>query len=169
MITVFEYVGSLGDGGAETLVKDYALLLDKKLFQVKVLTIFPAKGITSNERILMENHIPIISLYKHNNLFIKVLRKLLKNVIDSWMLKILITRHSPSVIHVHMANLYALKPISSFLKSRDVKLFYTCHSLPEKFLGTGKEKEKASVKTLIQNNSMQLIALHKDMKMLTLF
>ena len=37
---VIELIRSITDGGAETLLKDYALLLNKNLFDVKVVTLF---------------------------------------------------------------------------------------------------------------------------------
>ena len=34
---IVEFIGRIQDGGAETLVKDYALMLDKDLFDVTIL------------------------------------------------------------------------------------------------------------------------------------
>ena len=35
-VKVIEFIQSMGDGGAETLVKDYALLMDRERFEVTV-------------------------------------------------------------------------------------------------------------------------------------
>ena len=36
-IKLVEFIGRIQDGGAETLVKDYALMLDKEQFDVTIL------------------------------------------------------------------------------------------------------------------------------------
>ena len=38
-VNVIEFIQTVGDGGAETLVKDYALLMDKERFQVTVVVL----------------------------------------------------------------------------------------------------------------------------------
>jgi len=82
MITVFQYIGSLGDGGAETLVKDYALFLDKNRFDIKVIVTRIQEG-TANYQILQENNIEIIPLYRHRGLLVKLLFKLSKNLMKA--------------------------------------------------------------------------------------
>ena len=162
MLTVLQYIGALGDGGAETLVKDYALLLNKDKFRVMLLTIFPPDGSSANSIILKENNVPVISLYKGNTFLIKILRRVTGKTLDAWMLKRIIKRFKPSVIHVHQANLYALKPIAQELGG--IRLLYTCHSLPENFIGSKQPKEHEAAKYLIENNKLQMIALHEEMK-----
>ena len=38
--TVIQFLSSLGDGGAETLVKDYALMMPADI-EVKIVTVYP--------------------------------------------------------------------------------------------------------------------------------
>ena len=38
--TIFQVLSELGDGGAETLVKEYSLLLSKKEYNVVIVTIY---------------------------------------------------------------------------------------------------------------------------------
>ena len=162
MNTVFQIIGSLGDGGAETLVKDYALLLDKSKFKVIVITIYPPTSETANVKILRESNIPIVSLYKKHSLANRILRRYTMKLLDSFKLNKLVSQYKPSVIHVHQAYLYALKPIRK--KLRHIKLMYTCHSLPVNFLGPNISKENNAAKCLIRDNNLQMIALHNDMK-----
>ena len=61
---VIEYLeGSLSDGGAETLVKDYVLFLDKDQFEPIVLVdwVFPD---TANYKRLKDSGVKIVSIYK---------------------------------------------------------------------------------------------------------
>ena len=41
MKTIIQFIHELGDGGASTLVKDYALLLKKDGYRVVALMVFP--------------------------------------------------------------------------------------------------------------------------------
>lgn len=160
MIKVFQYIGFLNDGGAETLIRDYALLMDKNKFDVKIVTVFPSDGTTANGRVLLENNIETLSLY--DSKAFKYLRHLGAVWFDSYRLKCLIKKHKPDVIHIHLGNLYRFKKISNHLKG--IKLYYTCHSVPQKMLGDEMPKENAAARYLIAHNGLQLIALHADMK-----
>ena len=72
---VAQFIGSIQDGGAETLVKDYALLLDKETFDVIIITRW--KGYNSaNYRILEESGVHMISIYPSNNLIFKIFNQL---------------------------------------------------------------------------------------------
>lgn len=161
-MTIFQYIGALGDGGAETLVKDYALLLKEDGYDVKMISIFPPVNETANSRILKENNIQVLYLYNSFSLFNRILRKFIGKVLDTYLFKKLVQRYHPSVIHIHQANLYAVKPLSKLLQG--VKLLYTCHSLPEKFIGPDLPEENEAAHYLIKHNDLQMVALHDDMR-----
>ena len=61
MKKIVHLIGHLKSGGAETLVKDYALHLDKGKFEVIIVTIEHHYD-TIYEKILKENNIKIIFL-----------------------------------------------------------------------------------------------------------
>lgn len=72
---VIEFITSLQDGGAETLVKDYALLMDKEHFDVTVVVLHDMDG-SANLARLQEAGIPIIALSSQDDLLKKVWRRI---------------------------------------------------------------------------------------------
>jgi len=157
-MTVIEYIVSMGMGGAETLVKDYALFLDKAKFNVIIVLKRPCDS--ANYKILKENNIKIKVLNKKNFLD-KILNKIQKENFYSQKLKKIIKKEKPNIIHVHLGILKNLLPLSKYLSN--IKLFYTCHNEPEKFFPNKNSDEFLAAKYLINNNRLQLIALHKKM------
>lgn len=159
---VIEYIWTLNDGGAETLVKDYALLLDKNKFEVIVLTNVINKE-TANYKILKENGITVISLYKKWNVFSKMVFSLLNDSYIKIRLSRFLRKEKPDCIHAHLAVLKYLVSVSEELN--EVNLLYTCHSTPEKFFSaeTNLKERNAAIK-LVKNNGLRFIALHNDMK-----
>ncbi len=156
---VIEYIVSLGDGGAETLVKDYALLIDKEKFNIIIAIKRPCET-SANYKILKGNNIHI-EVLQNGTFFSKLLNKILKEKFYSLKLYKLIKKEMPSVIHVHLGILNNLIPISKKLKN--VKLFYTCHNEPKKFFPSENCQEFLAAKKLIKENNLQLIALHSKM------
>ena len=78
-----------------------------------------------------------------------------------YRLKKILDTENAEVIHAHMTVLKYLKPISKELFN--CKLFYTCHSLPERYFSGMHKEEYECGKYLIKNNNLRLIGLHKDM------
>jgi len=162
MIRIIQFLPSIQDGGAETLVKDYALSLNRDYYDVKIVSIYNAKNV-ANYKILAANSVKMISIYKKwnkiNRAFNKVFGKL---YIPHRFLRI-IRYEKPEVIHVHMEMLRYLIPISRHIKG--IKLFYTCHSIPERYFAGKNCVEYKAAKKLINDNGLRLIALHNEMKM----
>ena len=75
MHNVAEFVGSIQDGGAETLVKDYALMLDKNKFN-PVIIVLRRSPDTANDKILTEHGIKIVPICRSNFFPLKVIQKL---------------------------------------------------------------------------------------------
>lgn len=157
---IIEFIGFLNDGGAETLVKDYCLLVDKEKIDISVVTIFPSFE-NANNQILIDNNIRVIPLYKKRNLFTKIINKFFRFITIKKLKKIL-SIEKPKTIHIHLANLKFLSVLFKDLKN--VRLLYTCHSLPKVFFTGKNKKEFIAAKKLINKNNLQLIALHDDMK-----
>lgn len=164
MKTVAEFIGTIQDGGAETLVKDYALLLNKNLIKCIVIVLYRYKN-TANDSILANNKIKIISIYNKNktdSFFVKIIRKVNDWWYPYYKLKKIIKKENVEVLHVHLSFLNYVRRIAKSIKN--VKFFYTCHSLPEKLIGEDCLKENSAAKYLIKNNSLQIIALHDEMR-----
>lgn len=160
---VIEFIGRLGDGGAETLVKDYALLLDKERFDVKIVVFYQMPS-TANSKHLRDNGITVIPIYKgeKRNTIIKIWQRLTQKLYVPYRLQRIVKQENPDVIHTHLANLKYIFKISDCLNN--IRLFYTCHNLPELLLSGKRKDEGIAARYLIKNYDLQMIALHNDMK-----
>ncbi|MBQ0068074.1 MAG: glycosyltransferase [Phascolarctobacterium sp.] len=164
-LKVIQFLDVMNDGGAETLVKDYLLMLDKEQFDVVLVNIWQAHN-TANWEIVTKNKIRIITIYpwwflRWWNIPCMVLHKLIKKWYIPWRLKKIIKNEKPDIIHVHHFLLRYLKAIAKELTN--IKLFYTCHSLPKFFLGDNQSPEYLAAAYLIKHNNLRLIGLHADM------
>ena len=159
-LKVLQLIGSLNDGGAETLVKDYALLLDDRKFDVEIIAEKNIKG-AAITKILMTAGVKVRYLYPNWNLINKAVYVLGGEKYRKYKLKKYLRKIQPDILHVHLNYLYLLDGLEKEL--RNTKIFYTCHNLP-KFFFTGKrEREFVVAKKLLQSNKLRLIALHDDM------
>lgn len=172
-IKVIELINEIGDGGAETLVKDYALYLNSDLFDITILTEYPLSIKSANVRVLMENNKCILAPWgvSKERVFEKIIRKIRKLLIPikiqdkyrEWYVVHHLLKIQPNVIHVHMQMLKYLPKVSGALKN--TKIFYTCHSLPKRYLDPVMcEKEYTAAKFLIENNGLKMIGLHNSMR-----
>ncbi len=160
-IKVIEYLeGSLSDGGAETLIKDYCRLMDKNSFEPVVLVdfIFPE---SANYKRLEKENVKIVSLYPRYALFWRFVDKFFRNRYIDWKLGKTIGKLKPDVIHIHLAALKHVVKVKD--KLNGIKLFYTCHSIPKVYF-EDKKGEREAAEALIKDNGLVLIALHEDMK-----
>ena len=163
---IVQFIGALSDGGAETLVRNYALLMnglrhDGEEIKVTILTIMPVKG-TANYSCLKDTDINIISIYKRYNLLSRIHRFCVGKYYVPYCLKRTLMNLKPNVIHVHLQILHYLVPISKAL--RGVKIVYTCHSEPQYHIGKYHKDENLAVKRLLKSNNLQLVALHDEMR-----
>lgn len=72
---VIEFIPTMGDGGAETLVKDYALLLDKEQFDVTIVVLRDI-GDSANIQRLKEKAIPVVALSREGGMLQRIWHKL---------------------------------------------------------------------------------------------
>lgn len=168
MKKVIHMISSMNAGGAETMVKDYALLMDKNKFDVKVIAL-DKRSNSVNEIILEQHGIPLIYLSELRytaeqklNYFQKIIRKCGRY----YDLRKIIKTERPDILHVHLYIGRYLRMIP--IKKWGIRLFYTVHNVPERFFDpSGKDKEKYSaykeVKRLLDKADLQLVALHEGM------
>ena len=160
MKTVIQFVPLLSDGGAQTIIRSYSAMIDRNEIDFIVITLFPCYA-SANYKAVSEMGIKIYSLYPQDNMIYRGINKLLGIQITSRLLKRRIMTIQPCAIHIHMALLKYLAPIRDTLN--DIRLFYTCHSLPEYFFSGINENERKAAKQLISDNNLQIIALHEKM------
>ena len=159
---VFELIDSINDGGAESLVREYALLLQENKIDVRVITLYENKK-SANYRVLKENNIKVSAIYRKWNLLTRVVNRFFGRFIVTLKLKKYISHNIPSAIHIHQSLLKYVSPLSNMIDQKGIKLFYTCHSLPNRYFSGKNYKEQIAAKLLIQKNQLQMIALHEHM------
>ena len=155
-----EFIGRLQDGGAETLVKDYALMLDKDLFDVTILC-EDYKPESSVYKTLRENGVKIVAMYEPSFFINKVLARILGKKYVAVLLKQALKKLRPDVIHAHLELLEVLYHARSELNG--IKLFFTCHNPPQKLIGDERPAERDACRYLLDHNDLHIIALHETM------
>lgn len=157
---LIEFIGRIQDGGAETLVKDYALLLDKDLFDVTVLCL----DINRNSNVyktLVENNVKIVSMYHSFDIPDRILARIIGPRYVSNKLKKAMKKLRPDIVHAHLEMLNFIKlAVKEF---EGVKLLFTCHNPPQMLIGDQRPLERDACRYLIDNNNLQIIALHEEM------
>ena len=73
---VLEIISAMGEGGAESLVKDYGLLIDKNRFNIQILTVYNVRNSTTVKQ-LIENDIKVDNLLPGYNLMWKLFKWLI--------------------------------------------------------------------------------------------
>lgn len=160
-IKVIEYITNLGDGGAETIVKDYARLINKERFEL-VIVVTRDYGYSSNSTQIREAGIPIIYIYKHWNIFIRLWNKVCGLWYIPFVLRRIMRKEKADVLHVHLELLKYVRNVGKALNN--VRLFYTCHSIIRKTFGEEYRAETQAAKYLIKKHGLRFIALQDEMK-----
>ena len=167
MIKVVHFIETLFQGGAETLVKDYALLLDKTKFDITILCI--RRTDSPYETLLTTAGIKIIFVSDFFGSTKKISGRLANKIAKEsglYHLKIkkILNQLHPDIIHAHLSTLRYLKFASTPFST---KLFYTVHGEPARYWDSSNpisQKERKACSTLIQKHHMTLIALHDKMQ-----
>lgn len=159
-IKVLSFIPMLSDGGAETLVVNYAHLIDKTQFEPIILSVHKKESTANFKRI--NGSAKIISVYKTNSLLKKIAYRLWRDQYVPFQIKRVIEREKPDVIHVHLQILKYILPIAESLKG--IRLFYTCHNEPQYMFDGAQSQEKDAAQHLINHYGLKMIALHEDMR-----
>jgi len=164
---ITQFILTLGFGGAEAVVRDYALELQKRGHQITVVVLLPFLH-NDNEKKLLNNGIKIRSIYeeifllKKQNLFLRVIRKPFRTLKVRKWLKSYFKAETPHVFHIHLGLLNFI-PVGLCSKY-NTKLFFTCHNEASYYFGNPRTIEFKAAKQLIKNDNMQMFALHSRMK-----
>lgn len=161
---LIHFVHGLNTGGAETLVKNYAINNNRELFDVVVLCMrhennspyedeLEQKGVRV---IYVSDHL----LFKTDNTFFT---KCLNRINYYYMVRRIIKKEAPNILHLHLS-------LSRFVKfarpSRATELFYTIHSDVKALWFKDKKslKEYRATDWLVKHCGMRIIVLHEKMK-----
>lgn len=155
---VWQVIWGLKEGGAETLAREYARMVDPQFFEPTVVTMYPFED-TANYRRAMEAGIHVRSVFKKRNVITRAVRVLFGKWYVPAILKKMLKQEKPDAIHFNSPIAYCFIPLQQQLSG--VKLLYTCHSEVNKHFFA---EEENAVRQLIQVYKLRLIALHEDMK-----
>ena len=160
MIKVLQFIHGLNMGGAETLVKEYALGLDKQKFDITVLC---QERLNSPwEKRLSDAGIRVIYTSDKMLLYGKknVLAKSINIIMQFWLSRKYIRSIGPDIIHEHVV-------LSNYLRFAKPKIgskfFYTQHFQVNRLKNNFPMDIKAT-KWLINHYDVRMIALNHDMK-----
>ena len=160
-LKVIEFIKDLGFGGAEKIVTDICMFLDKSKFEPVVVVMFDRPD-TYNSKLLVRNGVRIIPIYKNTNKITYLFNELGgKNFYIPWRLKQIIKLEKPDVIHAHLYMLPFLNSVSRQLNG--IRLFYTCHGEANRYFSGKHEKDGRIAKKLIDQHDMRIIGLNKEM------
>ena len=166
--TIIEFIGGMREGGAESLVTDYARLIDTKRFRVVVVSVNPLDERSPYVKILNSENRDVVSVYDHfpvckTYIGQKIWNKAFHRRYVAKRLLNYVKKYKADVVHVHLEILNYLSPIIDDLKN--VKIFYTCHSSPERYFNnTSRRCELETAIKLFKECNFRIIALHQKMK-----
>lgn len=168
MLKVMELIPTMSTGGAETMIKDYALLFNSNEIEMQVVVLDHHYD-SYNEKVLEEQQIKTTylgeALYGNRedlNLFQKIFRRIYRY----YYFRKLVVQEKPDIIHVHLV----LDKYLRFLpiKKQNISIIYTVHNIIDNYFSKDKKnkrkyKEYLECKRLIDKHGMKLIALHDSM------
>lgn len=159
MINIVHFIHGLNIGGAETLVKNYALLLDKSKFNVTVLCY--TRCDSPYETILQQNNIPVVYLCDEMPFYEKtgLIAKLVNRFQRYWLVRRELQQLNPDIVHFHLS-------LSDYVRfsglKKSVKLFYTQHFSAEVWRSEN-SSDIQNLKWLMKHYQVQPIALNASM------
>lgn len=155
---VWIVIWGLKDGGAETLAREYARLVDQQSFETTVVSMYPFED-TANYQRAKEAGLRILPIFKKRNTVTRAVRSLMGKWYVPAVLGAMLRKERPDAIHFNSQMAYCLAPIRKQLGG--IKLLYTCHSAVQKYFSA---EEDTAVRQLIRDTGLRLIALHEDMR-----
>ena len=165
-IKLMHYINSLDQGGAETLVKNYAFLLNKDLFDLVIL-VHDKKGTTYEKelkaagiRVRYATSFLPFGLCK----YYPIRRFISKSGITKYIVRHIIRQEKPDILHTHLR---CNEIIKFAVAGSNFKIFHTVHPAPSAYWGDNSQIAKQDFEScayLVKNHNMRLIALHKAMR-----
>ena len=161
---VVHFIHGLNTGGAETLVKEYALGLDKSKYDVTILCYQHCDS--PYEEILEKSGVKVV--YACDDMKFLGKKGLIPKVINHYQLYFEIKKKlhelKPDILHTHL-NLNTYVKFAHLPKN--VRFFHTVHSEP-KALWNDKSRQRrrdyVDAKWLIKHRNQRMIVLHDAMK-----
>lgn len=157
---VLYLIHGLNMGGAETIVKEYALLIDKRIYDVTVLC-YHHQYDSPYEKLLKDNGIKVIFVCDYMPFYLKkgMVFKAINHFQRYLLIKKYIHKINPDILHINLT----LADMVRFARpKKNTVIFYTQHFDVSRLLQN--KKEIKSIKWLIHNYKFCMIALNDTMK-----
>lgn len=160
MLKVIQFIHGFNMGGAETLVKDYALGLDREKFDLTILCY--ERYNSPYERILEDAGVNVIYICDEIPLFGRkgILARVLNKILLYIKIRKYIHKIKPDIIHEHLI-------LNSYLRfakpNKKTAIFYTQHFQVKRWIKDYGKDIKA-LKWLMKHYKVYLIALNNSMK-----
>lgn len=168
MVKVIELVPTLGYGGAEALIKDYALLCDKEKVEIIIVT-WSGRLNTANEELPKAAGVRVIHLEElryPNGKKLNPLQRICRKIGRFVDFRHLVMDEKPDVIHMHLRIGAYMKVLP--LKKQGIRLIYTVHNQLERYFDKRPFKKKwfeyRECRRLIKKRNMLMLTLHDDMR-----
>ena len=164
MKKLIQVIHDLSAGGAETLVKDYSLLINKEKFEVKVICFYRRNS--SYETLLDDNDIKVIYLsdYIKTDRTKSPFHNLIFTIKMFFKFKKILKEENPDIMHTHL-------PINTLIKfarpSKSITIFHTVHNEPTILWRKNsliRRIDFIDTKWLVKHNNMRFIVLHDKMR-----
>lgn len=159
MKKIMHIIPGLAMGGAESLVRDYVLHLDKSKF-TPVVVVSGYKMNTPNEEMIENSGVKIVyagELLERGD--ISLIKKVLRKIRLQINLIKIIEYEKPDVIHIHLNLLKYLLIVPP--KIKDIPVFYTCHNPPETLFW--EKSEEYAAFSMLKNKRLRIISLQKEL------
>lgn len=167
MMKIVHLIPTLDAGGAETMVKDYALLFPKEKYEVKIITWSGTKG-SYNETALSKAGISIIHL---EEIRIKddipgTIKRIIRQIFRYIDFIKIIREYQPDVIHMHLR--IGIYPLVIPYKKLGIKYFYTVHNVLNRYFTkkiglNSKYLDYRVARHLVKKKRISFIALHGEL------
>lgn len=162
---VVQLIHGFNMGGAETLVKEYCLKLNREKYDVAALCFF--RYHTPYEKILEDAGVKITYIDDYNEAFTRDGKSRLKRalmIVHRYLfIRSYIRKEAPDILHTHLAlNSYVLFASPK----KGTKLLHTVHNEPTVLWNQSRARriDYASVCRLVKKYQMQFITLHESMR-----
>lgn len=164
MINVVEVIPTLAMGGAESMLRDYCMLMDKKRFQLTVIVLTEHKHTPIEEALEKEGiRVTYIGELLFGERTLGLPARIIRRISRYILFRKTLLNLSPDVIHLHLqiGRYMRFVPLNK-LHSR---MFLTVHNVSGKYFSTDKKDRKKyteykEVYRLVHDYDMHLIALH---------
>ena len=158
---LLEIIPTLANGGAESLVKEYALAFqDSKNVELKLILMWDYEG-SVNSKILREAGIKYDVIYKKYSVFTRLLHKICGKMLISNYINKFCKKYDVSFIHCHLVMISYIE--KAMKENPDLKIYYTLHSSAKAYFEEG-HPDTPQIKKVYDTGRLTLICLSKFME-----